>query len=59
MGKKWVCLPQAPARRESYKFAPTSRMTNTYIAAGNTKPADIIADTEYGLYAKCMGGGQC
>jgi TldD protein len=56
-GKKMNMDTTGSARRESYKFAPTSRMTNTYIAAGNTKPADIIADTEYGLYAKCMGGG--
>jgi TldD protein len=45
------------SRRESYKFAPTSRMTNTFIAPGTEKPDAIIADTEYGLYAKKMGGG--
>ena len=45
------------ARRESYKYAPTSRMTNTYILAGKEKPEAIIADTQYGLYAKQMGGG--
>lgn len=56
-GQKMGMSSTGSARRESYKFAPTSRMTNTYIAAGDTKPADIIADTEYGLYAKCMGGG--
>ncbi|NDO46442.1 TldD/PmbA family protein [Clostridium sp. MD294] len=56
-GQKMNMFSTGSARRESYKFAPTSRMTNTYIAAGNTKPADIISDTEYGLYAKCMGGG--
>ena len=44
-------------RRQNYRFAPTSRMTNTYIAAGKTKHEDIIASTEYGLYAKRMGGG--
>ena len=44
-------------RRESYRFAPTSRMTNTYILPGTEKPAAIIADTETGLYAKQMGGG--
>jgi len=47
----------ASARRESYRFAPTSRMTNTYILPGTDKPEDIIAATEYGLYAKQMGGG--
>ncbi len=45
------------ARRESYAYTPTSRMTNTYIAAGNDKNEDIIASMEYGLYAKQMGGG--
>ncbi|MFD2045536.1 TldD/PmbA family protein [Ornithinibacillus salinisoli] len=44
-------------RRESYKFAPTSRMTNTYIAPGKSTPEDIIANTEHGIYAKYMGGG--
>jgi TldD protein len=45
------------SRRESYKFAPTSRMTNTYIAAGHSTPEEIIANTEYALYAKYLGGG--
>ncbi|HZJ77142.1 MAG TPA: TldD/PmbA family protein [Oscillospiraceae bacterium] len=44
-------------RRQSYKFAPTSRMTNTYIAAGNSTPEEIISNTEFGIYAKYMGGG--
>ena len=45
------------ARRQSYAFTPTSRMTNTYIAPGDDKNEDIIASMEYGLYAKEMGGG--
>ncbi len=45
------------ARRESYLYEPTSRMTNTYIANGPDKNEDIIASIEYGLYAKAMGGG--
>jgi len=44
-------------RRESYKFAPTSRMTNTFIAPGNDDERDIIASIDNGLYAKKMGGG--
>ena len=45
------------ARRQSYAFTPTSRMTNTYIAPGDDRNEDIIASMEYGLYAKEMGGG--
>ena len=45
------------SRRQSYKYAPTSRMTNTYIAAGEDNPDDIIKSIENGLYAKKLGGG--
>lgn len=50
--------PTGSGRRQSYRFAPTSRMTNTYIAPGNSTPDEILGDTEYGIYAKYMGGGQ-
>ena len=49
--------PTGNARRQSYAFTTTSRMTNTYIAPGEDKNEDIIASMEYGLYAKDMGGG--
>ena len=45
------------SRRQSYKFAPTSRMTNTYILNGNSKFEEMIGSIEYGLYAKYLGGG--
>lgn len=44
-------------RRESYKFAPTSRMRNTYIEAGEDKFEDMIKSIDKGLYCKKMGGG--
>lgn len=44
-------------RRESYRYAPTSRMSNTYIDNGDSTFDEIIQATEYGLYAKKMGGG--
>ena len=45
-------------RRQSYKYLPMVRMTNTYIANGDTDPADIIADTDSGIFVAHLGGGQ-
>lgn len=45
-------------RRESFKFAPIVRMSNTYILPGSDDPDDIIASVDYGLLVKHMGGGQ-
>jgi TldD protein len=56
-GLKMGMAPTGSSRRESYRYAPTSRMTNTFFVSGGDKCEDIIADTEYGLYAKKMGGG--
>jgi len=44
-------------RRQSYKFAPASRMRNTFIEAGDSKLEDMIASVDHGIYAKKMGGG--
>lgn len=49
--------PTGSGRKESYRFAPTSRMTNTYMCAGDDEEGDIIASVDYGIYAKEMGGG--
>lgn len=49
--------PTGNARRQNFSFAPTSRMTNTYIAPGTDSDEDIIKSIEYGLYARNMGGG--
>lgn len=58
MGGRRMGIPSTGnARRQSYAYTPTSRMTNTYIAPGEDKNEDIIASMEYGLYAKDMGGG--
>ena len=56
-GRRMETKPNGSSRRQSYKYAPTSRMTNTYIAAGNDEDNDIIASVPEGLYAKKMGGG--
>ena len=44
-------------RRESYKFAPASRMRNTFIEPGNDRFDDMIASIDKGIYAARMGGG--
>ncbi len=44
-------------RRNSYRDFPIPRMTNTYIAGGTSKPADLIASVKNGLYCKNLGGG--
>ena len=49
--------PTGNSRHQSYEFAPTSRMTNTFIAEGPDKNEDIIRSMHNGLYAKKMGGG--
>ncbi|HCW54333.1 MAG TPA: peptidase C69 [Clostridium sp.] len=49
--------PTGSSRRQNYCYQPTSRMTNTYIAAGTDKPEDIIKSIDEGLYAKKLGGG--
>ncbi|RLB09190.1 MAG: TldD/PmbA family protein, partial [Deltaproteobacteria bacterium] len=45
-------------RRESYRYRPIPRMSNTYIAPGETDPATILKETDKGLFVKKMGGGQ-
>ena len=44
-------------RRESYKYAPTSRMNNTYLAPSTDKIEDMIKSIDHGIYATNMGGG--
>lgn len=53
MGKKST----GACRRESYKFLPTTRMTNTYIAAGESTVDEIIKATKLGVYCVSFSGG--
>jgi len=58
VGAKELELPlTGSARRESYKYAPVSRMRNTFIAPGNSNLIDMIASVDEGLYAAKMAGG--
>ncbi len=50
--------PTGNGRRESFAHLPMPRMTNTYMLAGESDPADIIKSVKRGLYAVNFGGGQ-
>ncbi len=45
------------SRRESYRYAPVSRMNNTYLKPLNDKIEDMIKSIDFGLYAVELGGG--
>ena len=49
--------PTGSSRRQSYAFAPTSRMTNTFICPGGDDAEEMIRTMGDGLYAAKMGGG--
>ena len=56
-GRRMKEVGNGACRRESYKYEPTSRMSNTYIDNGSTPVEEIIKNTKLGLYAKKLGGG--
>jgi TldD protein len=50
--------PTGNGRRESYEHIPMPRMTNTFMLAGESDPADIIRSVAKGIYCANFGGGQ-
>ena len=44
-------------RRQNYRFATTSRMSNTYLAPGTDKVEDMIKSIDLGVYCDSMSGG--
>ncbi len=44
-------------RRESFRYIPIPRMTNTFIEKGKDDPADILASTKKGIYVQSLSGG--
>src|SRR5207237_7990423 len=46
------------ARRESFRYLPICRMTNTMIERGESDPDAILASVKDGVFVKKMGGGQ-
>ncbi len=58
LGSRRMNMPvTGSSRRQSYAFAPTSRMRSSFIAPGHDDEAEMIATMGDGLYAKKMGGG--
>lgn len=56
-GRRMNMESTGSSRRQSYKFEPTSRMSNTFIAPGTDSFEEMLKGIEKGLYAKKMGGG--
>jgi len=52
------CRSTGNGRRQSYKYRPIPRMTNTLIEPGEGDPDEIIRSVEKGFFVKKMGGGQ-
>jgi len=55
--KKLGANPTGNGRRESYRYFPIPRMTNTFLANGQANPDDIIANTPSGLFVRALSGG--
>jgi len=49
--------PTGSCRRENYRYAPVSRMTNTYIAPGTDRFEDMVGSVEKGLLVKGINAG--
>ncbi len=56
-GRRMNMKPTGCGRRQSYRFAPTSRMSNTFIAPGTSTDEEILGSMTEGLYCRSMGGG--
>ncbi len=55
--KRMGLAPAGSCRRENYRFAPVSRMTNTYIAPGTDKFGDMVESIDRGLFVKGINAG--
>ena len=56
-GRRLGIEPTGSARRESYRFAPVARMTNTFLLSGPDSPAQMVESVERGLYVQNIQAG--
>ena len=54
---KMNLLSNGCGRRENYTYAPTSRMSNTYLKPGNDTIEDMLKGITLGVYCEKMSGG--
>lgn len=57
-GMKYGRKSTGNGRRESFRFKPIPRMSNTMILSGKDDPSKIISSVDDGIYVVKMGGGQ-
>lgn len=57
-GLKYDLPSTGNGRRESFRYRPIPRMSNTIILPGDDRPDDIVASVDDGVLVVKMGGGQ-
>lgn len=50
--------PTGNGRRENFRYAPLPRMRATYMESGSSRPEDIIASVQKGIYVDEFSNGQ-
>ncbi len=56
--KHYGVKPTGSGRRESFRYMPLPRMSNTYMLNGPHTKQEIIESVQYGIYAETFSGGQ-